>query len=80
MELTGLSASVIVLVTIAVVNRIKEEAPDLRKFWYTLMSFGIGAIVYTVSYFAPPMVQTIFFIGLAASGIFDIFKSLKNSL
>lgn len=76
MELDWLNAGIIVLVVIAIVNRIKSEVPDLKGYWYTLMSFGVGAVVYLIGYFAPEMVKTIILIGLAASGIFDAYKKV----
>jgi len=74
MELTGIDTVIIVAVVIAIVNRIKAEAPDLKGYWYTLMAFAVGAVVYVMVTFAPAIVTTIFFIGAAASGIYDIFK------
>ena len=74
MDLALIEIAVIVAVVIAIVNRIKAEAPELASYWYTVMSFVVGAIVYVVVMFAPEIVITILFIGLAASGIYDIFK------
>jgi hypothetical protein len=67
-------AATIVLVTIAVINRIKSEAPELKGYWYTVMAVGIGAALYAISLYLPQVVTNFIFIGAAASGIFDIFK------
>lgn len=74
MDLAIIEIAVMVAVVIAIVNRIKAEAPVIKDYWYTLISFAIGAIVYVIVTFAPAVVTTILFIGLAASGIYDIFK------
>ena len=74
MELPAIEIAVIIAVVIAIINRIKKEVPPIASYWYTLMAFGIGAIVYTITMFAPAVVVVILFIGLSASGIYDIFK------
>ena len=74
MNIPAIEIGVIVLVTIAIINRIKAEAPTIKDYWYTVMAFGIGAVVYLIVLFAPVIVTTILFIGLSASGIYDIFK------
>ena len=74
MDLALIEIAVIVAVVIAIVGRIKAEVPPIKDYWYTLMAFGVGAIVYVIVMFAPAIVTTILFIGLAASGIYDIFK------
>ena len=78
MEITGIETGVIILAVIAIINRIKSEIDKAEKvipnYWFTVMAFVIGGIVYAIVTFAPPVVFMIFFIGLASSGIFDIFK------
>lgn len=74
MDLAVIEIGIIVLVVIAIINRIKAETPKISDYWYTLMAFVVGAIVYCIVMFAPAVVTTILFIGLAASGIYDIFK------
>ena len=66
--------SIIILVTIAIINRIKKEAPELKDYYYTLMAFAIGAAMYALFTYAPAPIPIMVAIGLAASGIFDIFK------
>ena len=68
------SAAVLVLVTVAVVNRIKAEAPTLTGFWYTIIAFGVGAALYFIGIYAPVNVTIPLTIGLAASGIFDDYS------
>lgn len=74
MELPVINVSIIVLAVIAIINRIKKEAPELKSYVYTLMAFGVGAAVYAIFIYAPSPIPIIFAIGLAASGIFDIFS------
>jgi len=66
--------SIMVLVTIAIINRVKKEAPKLASYIYTLMAFAVGAGVYCLFTYAPPPIPVIFTIGLAASGVYDIYK------
>ena len=73
MGLDWTSAAVLVLVTVAVVNRIKAEAPALTGFWYTIIAFGVGAVLYFIGVYAPVIVTVPLTIGLAASGIFDVY-------
>lgn len=69
---TALDYAVIAAITIAVVNRIKAEAPELKTFWYTLISIAVGAGLYAVSLFATDIVKGFIFAGLIASGIYDV--------
>jgi hypothetical protein len=66
--------SIMVLVTIAIINRIKSEAPELKSYIYTLLAFAIGAGVYCLFVYAPDPIPVIATIGLAASGIYDVYK------
>jgi hypothetical protein len=81
-ELVGFAAQflqvMIIPATIAVVNRIKDEAPVLPPYWYTIMAFGVAAIFYVVSVYAPEWVGAILIYGLGASGIFDIREGKTN--
>ncbi len=74
MENIVLDYALIVFITIAIVNRIKAEAPALKGFWYTLIAIAIGAGLYAVSLYAPDVVKGFIYIGGAASGIFDVTK------
>lgn len=66
--------SIMVLVTIAIINRVKKEAPKLKSYVYTLMAFAVGAGVYCLFTYAPDPIPVIFTLGLAASGIYDVYK------
>ncbi len=78
MDLALIEIAVIIAVVIAIINRVKAELKSADKiiptYWFTVMAFGIGAVIYIIALFAPAIVTTILFIGLAASGIYDIFK------
>jgi len=69
-----LDFAVIAAVTIAVVNRIKSELPELKPIFYTLISIAIGAGLYAVSLYASDVVKGFIFAGLIASGIYDAYK------
>lgn len=75
MEIPAITIAIIIAATIAIVKRVKAEAPPLADYIYTLMAFAVGAGVYAIAAYAPVWAQTIFIIGLAASGVYDIFKS-----
>jgi len=74
MGLDWTSAAVLVLVTVAVVNRIRESFKDIPSWGYTLIAFGVGAVLYFIGVYAPDMVKIPLTIGLAASGIYDAYK------
>lgn len=71
---TALDYAIIAAITIAVVNRIKSEAPALKSFWYTIISIAIGAGLYAVSIYASDVIKGFIFAGLIASGIYDVYK------
>jgi hypothetical protein len=68
-----LDYALIVAITIAIVNRIKSELPVIKGIFYTLISIAIGAGMYAVALYAPDTVKGFIYIGLAASGIFDVY-------
>ena len=80
MEGMALTYTIIILMTVAIVNRIKAEGPKLKDFWYTLISIGVGAGLYAISLYAPVVVQGFVFIGAAASGIFDVAKTIGTKI
>ena len=71
---TALDYAVIAAITIAVVNRIKAELPELKPIFYTLISIAVGAGLYAVSLYASDVVKGFIFAGLIASGIYDFYK------
>jgi len=68
------STAILVLVTVAITNRIKVLLPDINSSWYTLIAFGVGAALYFIGLYAPVEVTAPLAIGLTASGIFDAYK------
>lgn len=60
------------IVTTAIVERVKAEAPKLKGFIYTLISMAIGAGIFAIIVYAPIIVIAFVFVGLLASGGFDI--------
>ena len=60
------------IVTTAIVERIKAETPKLKGFIFTLISMAVGAGVFALIVYAPIIVIAFFFVGLLASGGFDI--------
>lgn len=74
MNIDWTSTVILVAITIAVVNRIKAEIPVLKSYWYTIISLGVGAILYFIGMYAPAMVTVPLTIGLVASGIYDAYK------
>ena len=72
MNIDWTSTIVLVAITIAITNRIKAEVPVLKSFWYTLISLGVGTILYFIGVYAPVAVTMPLTIGLIASGIYDV--------
>ena len=68
-----LDLATIGLITVAIINRLKAEIPPIKSYFYTLMAIAIGAGLYAISVYAPPVVFGFIFAGLIASGIFDIY-------
>jgi hypothetical protein len=66
--------AMIAAITIAVVNRIKAELPEIKPIFYTLISIAVGAALYAVSIYASDIVKGFIFAGLIASGIYDVYK------
>ncbi len=73
METIVLNIGLIVFITIAIVNRIKAEVKPLAPYWYTLIAIAIGAGLYAVALYAPPVVTGFVCVGGAAAGIFDVY-------
>ena len=74
MENIVLDFATIAIVTVAIINRIKAELPEIKPVFYTLMSIGVGAGLYAVSVYASDIVKGFIFAGLIASGIYDVYK------
>ena len=71
---TALDFAIIAAITIAVVNRIKAELPEIKPIFYTLISIAVGAGLYAISLYASDVVMGFVFAGLIASGIYDVYK------
>ena len=69
-----LNYALIVFIVIAVINRIKAEVKPLPSWAYTVMAIVLGAALYAVAVYAPPIVAGFIYIGGAASGIFDVYS------
>ena len=67
------------IVVYAIVERIKAETPILPSWAYTLISMGIGAGLFAIFVYAPVIVLGFLFVGLFASGIFDITTYLAGT-
>jgi hypothetical protein len=74
MEEFTLNLAIIAAITIAIVNRIKAELPEIKPIFYTLISIAIGAGLYAVSIYASDVVKGFLYSGLIASGIYDVYK------
>lgn len=62
----------------AIVERIKAETLTLKGYWYTLISIVVGAALFAIFVYAPVIVLGFLFVGLLASGIFDITTYIGN--
>ena len=69
-----LDIAVLVIITVAVVNVIKKATGDNLGLWYTLISAGVGAVIYAIGLYAPDVVKGFVAVGLVASGLYDIYK------
>ena len=67
-----LDIAVLVVITVAVVNVIKEATGNKLGQWYMLISAGIGAVVYAIGLYAPDVVKGFIAVGLVASGLYDL--------
>lgn len=76
-----LTIPIIIAATIAIVNRIKAEAPPaIKTYWWTIISGAIGPALYAIAIFASgvpftrELLPNFILIGLASSGIFDVYS------
>ena len=68
------SDALIISATIAIINRLKADCPPLKAYWYTIISFALGGLLYVAGIYLPEMWKIALLIGLSASGIFDAYK------
>ena len=69
-----LDITILVVITVAVVNVIKKATGDKLGQWYMLISAGVGAVIYAIGMYAPDVVKGFLAVGLVASGLYDIVK------
>ena len=60
------------IIVIAIVERVKTEWKGQKGWVYTLLSMGIGAGLFAIFMYVPVIVIAFLFVGLLASGVFDI--------
>ena len=70
-----LDVTILVLITVAIVNLIKKATGGTLGDWYVLISAGVGAALYAIGLYAPPVAQGFLAIGLIASGLYVIRKT-----
>ncbi len=68
------SDALIIAAVIAIINRIKSEAPEIKGYWYTIIAFALGAGLYVAGLYLPEIAKVAILIGLSASGIYDAYK------
>jgi len=69
-----LDITVLVVITLAVVNAIKKSIKKDLGQWIVLISAGVGAVIYAIGMYAPDVVKGFVAVGLVASGLYDIYK------
>jgi len=69
-----LDITVLVIITVAIVDIIKKATGNKLGDFYILISAGVGAVLYAIGLYAPPIVQGFLAVGLIASGVFVIKK------
>ena len=70
MNIDFLDITIIVAITIAIVDLIKKASGDKLGMWSFLISAGVGAAVYAIGLYAPDVVKGFIAVGLVASGIY----------
>jgi len=77
MNINFLDIAVLTVITVAIVNAIKDAVGDkIKSNWYILISAGVGALVYAVGLYAPDAVKGFIAVGLIASGLYDVTKKI----
>ena len=70
--------TILVVITVAIVDAIKKATGDKLKMWYMLISAGVGAVLYAIGMYAPEAAQGFFKVGLVASGLYVIAGKVSN--
>jgi len=71
-----LDITILVAITLAVVNLVKDLTGNRLGQWYMLISAGVGAAIFALGLYAPEIVKQFVAVGLIASGIYVIKKTL----
>lgn len=69
-----LDITILVVITVAIVNLIKDVTGNKLGYWYMLISAGVGAALYAIGMYAPDVVIAFIAVGLVASGLYDVYK------
>ena len=69
-----LDITILVVITVAIVNFIKNATGNTLGYWYMLISAGVGAALYAIGLYAPDVVIAFIAVGLVASGLYDVYK------
>ena len=66
--------AILSVITLAIVNVIKNATGNTLGQWYMLISAGVGAALFAIGLYAPDVVISFIAVGLVASGIYDAYK------
>jgi len=74
-DINFLDIAVLTVITVAIVNAIKQAVGDkIKNNYYILISAAVGACIYAIGLYAPDTVKGFIAVGLIASGLYDITK------
>ncbi len=79
MNIDFLDITILVAITIAIVNAIKKATGEKLGQWYMLISAGVGAAIYAIGLYAPDVVKGFIAVGLIASGIYTVAKRVSGN-
>ena len=79
MNIDFLDITILVAITIAIVNAIKKATGEKLGQWYMLISAGVGAAIYAIGLYAPDVVKGFIAVGLIASGIYNVAKRISGN-
>jgi protein-S-isoprenylcysteine O-methyltransferase Ste14 len=68
------SDALVIAAVIAIINRIKSEAPEIKGYWYTIIAFVLGGLLYVAGLYLPEVAKVAILIGLSSSGVYDAYK------
>jgi len=79
MDIDFLDITILVAITVAIVNAIKKATGEKLGQWYMLISAGVGAIIYAIGIYAPDIVKGFIAVGLIASGVYTVAKRVSGN-